>query len=396
MYSLYKYHEILSMEEEYEDVFRAINPCEKIDILPPVLKHYKGKLVLAFLVIPQPQNNNRHLAVYRPIGAILRKLKSRKIVKIVNCAEEEFAPKYNDFSLEFYDLESHPDYWPNRSPENEEKFRVALEKLLKLVQTSRFGVYRKKLYQDYLDMVYSMFSPEYLLFFDAIAKNQITPLDESLLYQRELAKKEHTIKMQKLKDKFADDTAYARQKFIGKMKTQLQFFIRKEILPTLKNKPGYTKLDFYKFTGKLYKDIITNDSAYIGCYDATLTVKAQEENLEELIEKSKVSLIKTYAKACVNPINTDDAINDVSNEIIKFMDTMLLQEVTNSVTQKSKDIIKITIIKIERMIGRLPNTQSKQIITEIYEEVKNDYFNGLNESEMSNTYLGCMLTDIVI
>lgn len=396
MYSLYKYHEIMSMEEEYEDEFRDINPCEKIDILPPVFRHYKGKLVLAFLVIPQPQNNNRHLAVYRPIGAILRKIKSKKIVKIINCKNEEFAPKYSDFSLEFYDLESHPDYWPNRTPDNEEKYRVALEKLLKIAQTMRFGVYRKKLYQEYLDMIYSMFSLEYIQFFDAIAKNPITPLTDELLYQRELAKKEHQLRMQRLKDKFASDTAFARLKFIKNMKSHLQFFIRKEILPTLKNKTGYTKIDFYRFAGKLYKNILTNETAYVGCYDATLTAKAQEQNLDELKEKLKVSLIKTYAKACVNPINTDESINDISNEIIKFMDTMLLQEVTNSVTEKSKETIKMTIIKIERMLGRLTNSSSKQIITEIYEAVKNDYFNGLEEKEMSDTYLGCMLTDIVI
>ena len=180
------------------------------------------------------------------------------------------------------------------------------------------------------------------------------------------------------------------------MKSHLQFFIRKEILPTLKNKTGYTKIDFYRFAGKLYKDILTNETAYVGCYDATLTAKAQEQNLDELKERLKVSLIKTYAKACVNPTNTDESINDISNEIIKFMDTMLLQEVTNSVTEKSKETIKMTIIKIERMLGRLTNSSSKQIITEIYEEVKNDYFNGLEEKEMSDAYLGCMLTDIVI
>ena len=110
----------MEMEDTYKDEFAKINPCKNIDILPPVFRKYKGQYVLAFLVIPQPEDRNHHLAVYRPIGAILRKLKSRKVVKIINCAEEEFAPMRNDFLLEYYNLETDEEYWPNRTPENEE------------------------------------------------------------------------------------------------------------------------------------------------------------------------------------------------------------------------------------------------------------------------------------
>ena len=99
MYTLYKYHEILNMEKELKDNFKDINPCSDIAILPPVIKHYKTGHVLAFLVIPDPEDNNHHMPVYRPIGAIFRKLKSKKIVRIVNCAKEEFAPQHNDYSL---------------------------------------------------------------------------------------------------------------------------------------------------------------------------------------------------------------------------------------------------------------------------------------------------------
>lgn len=396
MYSLYKYHEILTMEEALRDEFASINPCKDIAILPPIIRRYNGRQVLAFLVIPQPENNHHHLAVFRPIGAIFRKLKSKKIVKLVSCETEEFAPKYHDFSYEYYDLESNPNFWPNRTPDNEEQYRVSLEKLLKIVQTMHFGAYRKKLYQEYLDSIYSMFSEEYLYYYDALANNPITPLTDEILYQRELAKKEHEIKMQKMREKFLSDTSYAKQKFIQDMKEHMQFFIRKEILPTLKNKTGYTRIDFYNFAGKLYKDILTDDDKYISCYDATLTAKALENNLDEVKESLKVSLIKTYAKACVKPSSTDDAINEVCDEIVKFMTTMLHQEITKTVSQKSKDLVQTTMIKIDRMLGRIPNAPIKEEIERIYHAVQDDYFNGLDEKEMSNVYLGCMLTEIVI
>ena len=396
MYSLYKYHEVMQMEDEYKEEFAKINPCKNIDILPPVFRKYKGKYVLAFLVIPQPEDNNHHLAVYRPIGAILRKLNSRRVVKIINCAQEEFAPNRNDFMLEYYNLETDEDFWPNRTPENEEIYRVALEKLLKIVQTMHFGVYRKKLYAEYLEHIYQMFSQEYLYFFECIAHNPIIDIDEDLEYQRELAKKEHEIRMRRLMEKNKDETAIAKKRFIEKIKEHLQFFIRKEILPTLKNKPGYAKIDFYRFVGKLYRDILVNTDKYLKCYDATLTSKAVESNLDDLKEKLKVSLIKTYAKACVKPETADESLNAISNEIIRFMDTMLLQEVTKNVTDKSKDSIKTSIIKIERMISRFQNPQLKADITEVYESLKNDYFNVISEEEMSDVYLGCMMTDIVI
>ena len=396
MYSLYKYHEMMQMEEEYKDAFANINPCKNIDLLPPVLRKYKGSYVLAFLVIPQPEDNNHHLAVYRPIGAIFRKLKSRKVVKVINCMEEEFAPMKNDFLLEYYNLETDEDYWPNRTPENEEVVRVGLERLLKIVQTMHLGIYKKKLYNEYLNHIYSMFSDEYCYFFEAIAKNPIIPLNEELLYQRELARKEHEVRMRKLIERNKGITADSRKKFHKKMKEHLQFFIRKEILPTLKNKPAYAKIDFFHFVGRIYKDILTNDEKYLKCYDAALPSKAVETNLEEVKEKLKVSIIKTYAKACVKLENTDESINAISNEIINFMDTMLLQEVTNNVTDKSKETIKTTIIKIERMLGRLSASQTKTELTDIYEEIKNDYFNVAVEEDMSEVYLGCSLTDIVI
>ncbi len=396
MYSLYKYHEILEMEKEYQEHFAEINPCKAISVLPPVIRTYKGSHVLAFLVIPQPENHNHHLAVYRPIGAILRKIKSRKVVRIINCAEEEFIPSRNDFMIEYYDLESHPEYWPNRTPDNEETYRVALEKLLKVALTMKFGIYRKKLYYEYLNMIFTLFIDEYKVFFEAIAKNPITRINDEILYQRELAKKEHSLKLQKLKTKAAEDTALSYKAFIKNIKEHLSHFIRKEILPTLKNKPGYTKLDFFRFVGKMYRDLMTNDSKYLKCYDTTLTAKALDANQEDLKEKLKVSLIKTYAKACVKPLNTDENVNDVCNEIIKFMDTMLQQEVTQNVTDKSKEIIKMTMVKIERMINRMPVQHSKEEMLDVYEAIKNDYFNAMDELEMSDIYLGCMLTDIVI
>ncbi len=396
MYSLYKYHEILEMEDKYKDEFAKINPCKDIAILPPVIRKHKGGHVLAFLVMPQPDGKDHHFAVYRPIGAILRKLKSRRVVKIVNCAEEEFIPLKNDFLLEYYNLETSPHFWPNRTPENEEIFRVSLERLLRIVQTMHFGAYRKKLYAEYLGQIYQMFSDEYITFFQAIAKNPIISLNEELLYQRELAKKEHEIRLRKQQERNKSETKLARNKFLKKMKEHFQFFIRKEILSTLKSKSGYAKLDFYKFVGKMYKDILQNEDKYLNCYDVTLTIKALENNLDDLKEKINISLIKTYAKACVKPEVADEGLNAIAREIIKFMDTMLLQEVTGKVTDKSKETINMTMIKIERMLGRLEMSSAKTDITEIYAAVKNDYFECVNEEEFSDVYVGCMLTDIVI
>ena len=140
MYSLFKYYDILELEQEYESEFDNINPSKKISVLPPVLKKYFGKTVLAYLVMSQPENQDHHYGVTRPIGAILRNIKTKRVIKVVNCAFSEFAPDRNDFVREYYDLEDHEDWWPHRNPTNEEAYRIALEKCLKYAKQSIYLV----------------------------------------------------------------------------------------------------------------------------------------------------------------------------------------------------------------------------------------------------------------
>ena len=135
MFKIYKYFDIIEMEERYADKFADLNPSRKIAILPPIFRKVNKKWCLAYPVISQPKYKDGHAAITRPIGFIIKDRKTGEILQIESCANYDFAPEKTDFKVEYYDLEVHTDYWPNRTNENEEKYRTALEKLYKANRT---------------------------------------------------------------------------------------------------------------------------------------------------------------------------------------------------------------------------------------------------------------------
>lgn len=392
MYNLFKYYDILQLEEEYKDEFKDINPYSGIAVLPPVLKRYRGGLVLAYLVASQPEGQDHHYGVLRPIGAILRKIKSKRVIRVVNCKREEFAPDKNDFVREYYDLEDHEDWWPNRSTNNEEVYRIALEKMYKTCKTVNiFGNFRHSYYEDYLDTIKKMVSEEYWYFFEALQNNPIRDIDEEIAYQRDLAKKEHAVRAAKRQEKELLETVKARELFVTEIRECMRAFIIKEISPTLKNKPNYAKIDFYRFIGSMMKDIYEDEVKYLNCYNSALNPKAVLANKDNLKEMLKVNMIKTYAKACVKPMNEDENVNNISKLFLRFISTMREQELTATVTNASTNTIERCLDEFKTQIVYIKNAAMKAELQAIYDGLVRDYYETTDSKLLSNVYMGFAL-----
>lgn len=394
MYDLFKYYDILELEEQFKDKFNNINPSKNIAVLPPVIKKYHGKYILAYLVMSQPESHDHHYGVTRPIGAILRNYRTKKIIRVVNCKNEEFAPEKNDFVREYYDLEDHEDWWPNRNTDNEELYRILLEKLYKTCKTIKlFKPYKKSYYDDYLNTAKKLFSEEYWYFFEALQNNPIKDLDEEIIYQRDLAKKEHEVRSQKRQEQQLVETSKARELFVEEIKESMQNFILKEICPTLKNKPNYAKIDFYKFIGNMLKSIYFEPNRYLNCYNSALTPKALTNNKDALKETLKVDMIKTYAKACVKPTNEDKDVNNLCEMYLKFLNTMLEQEQLGVVSEQTKATINKCMNYYNTQIEKIQNDTIKEEMQEIYNDLLKDYYETTDPKHLSNVYLGYSLSN---
>lgn len=395
MFKIYKYFDIIEMEERYADKFAGLNPTRKIAILPPIFRKVNKKIMLAYPVISQPKFKDGHAAVTRPIGFIIRNRKTGEILQIESCENFDFAPDKTDFKIEYYDLEMHEGYWPNRNNENEERFRTALEKLYKANRTINiFGKINKAYYKPYIDEIKSFFTTRYWQFYEYLETANIVEVDERLKNRRKKAEEEHEQRMQEINLKTAVEQAFEHEKLIVEVKGKIVDFVKQEVLPTLKHKGDATRILFYNELGKVFKNLYT-DLNCKNCYDTRLTAAARKSNIEKLVSKIKIDIIKKFSRACVTPLNSISAVCDTCVTMIVFLNTMMLEEIKKEVTEKSKHTIEVCINTLNKYLSQVSNNQVREEFSDLAELLCRDYYETTNEKDLSDLTVGYLTVNKV-
>ncbi len=388
MFRIYRYFDIIQMEEKFAEKFASFNPTRKIAILPPIFRNVNRKIMLAYPVISQPKYKDGHAGVTRPIGFILRDRKTGEIFQIESCENFDFCPDKLDFQVEYYDLEMHTSYWPNRTNENEERYRTALEKLYKANRTiSVFGKINQEVYQKYIDEIKTLFTDRYWQFYEKLESGNIVAVDDVLRKEREKAKHEHEERMKEINLKTAVQQAFDHEKLVKTVQDKIVEYVKKDVLPTLKYKGDATRILFYNELGKIFKNLFDGLDCK-NCYDTRLTTKAREENTEKLVSKLKIDIIKKFSRACVTPLNSVVAVCNVCKTMIIFLNTMMLEEIKKQVTEESKATIEKCINTLNKYLSQVSNNQIREELSDLAELLCRDYYETTNEKDLSDLYVG--------
>lgn len=395
-YSVYKYFNIIELEKTYAKTFSNINPSTSITLAPPLLKKYNRKLCLAYLVLPEPQEIEHHIGVCRPIGVILQNRKNGKIIDVINCKDYEFVENQDDFNREYYDLESTKKYWPNTTPENEEEFRLLLEQLFTIVKgINIFKSYNTAAYMDYMARVYALFPNSFHIFFDALQDNDFYVVNDDIECLRSVAKKKHDLLQAEIQEKNKKNNNLAWDKFLEYFESEMRDFVKGDIIPTLRSKKAYTKIDFYIYMGKMLKDLRKSREKFFNCYNVSQTHAAISQNRDNAVENQKVLIVKTYSKACVKPHNEDSTVNEICETIIEFLKAQLEEEDTGAVTPKTKGIISTCLNRIELLISELHEPTAIVEMRELFAQLQKDYFDMPAYENMSDLYHGYELIYVI-
>lgn len=389
MYNLYKYYDVLELEQELGTKFSNLTDGRGITLCPPILRHNGMKYVLAYLVLAEPDTTDNHIPVKRPIGIILRNRKNKKIIAVYNLADYEYIGGHDSFDREYYNLETYPQYWPNKSTDNEETFRILLERLYKIV--SKMGFFDrldKDEYDKYITHLYAMFPKCYHCFFDALAHNPIIPVDNEIKSIREYAKDLDYRRENERQSKLQENNELARKAFLRDIKSDMNDFIKKDIYPALTSKGSYAKIDFFTYYGKMLRELEQSTDKYLNCYNVSLPTKALKANQHSTFEAQKVNLVKTFAKACVKPLVNDKSIEVIVDLIFEFFDAQIEEESRGEVTQASTQKIRNAMTKMQFELQKISNPTALVEMKEIVERIEKDYFEGVTDADMSNLYIG--------
>lgn len=396
MYTMYKYGDILQMESSLAKHFTDMSVSKKIVICPPVLKKYGMGYVLAYLVMPEPLEIANRSGVRRPIGVIYRHKKNKRILKIISCKNQEFTTNHDSFEHAYYDLEDYPDFWPNRTRENEEQFRLALEQLFRVVsKMSPFNGYDKEQYASYKNRIKSLFPLGYFYFFTALEQNEFKPVTNEIARVREQARQSYQHEADHRQQVIKKETEEQRLKFLKEISASIQLFVRREIMPSLKKKTPYTKLDFYEYLGKTIKKLYVDTHEFENCYSPTLSVKQRQKYTEILLETIKVNLIKTYAKACAKPLINDENANNIATIFIKMLHIMALQEKVGKDNDKIREDMSELMQEFKEELKNTETVAAKNELNTYFNMLYKDYYEANKPEEFSELHLGYTVANII-
>mgnify|MGYP003289414146 CR=1 FL=1 len=386
MNSNYKYKNILDMEKKYQNSF-TLCKTNNIAILPPVLKKIGRVYFWTFLVIEQPETNKDEQVIKRPIGIICINNKNNKEI-IYDLKDYDFCLKNQDFNQEYYNIKIQNDFWPNRTNENKEKFRICLDYLQKVqMQKHNIKGHNNSIYNEYLSKIKTLFPNNFWIFFEYLQKEDIFQVPQSLIEKRNHANKMHLIEIEKKKllaDKILQNKLFV---FKNKLNNDIYDFCKGEIVPLLKGKGSYTKIKFYDLIGKKIKEINNDIKSYTKCYNPLLDEKTLNNNYEEFLEKTHIEIIKVYSKACNNIFAEDVAVDTIGKVLLVFLNALLIEEKASCAIDNFEEEITECISIFDEDNNRIKNQEARQYLTNIYNSLKNDYITA-DEEKLSDIYLG--------
>ena len=381
MSNIYKYNFVLELEKKYKNKFKFSNN-KNITIMPPILKKIGFLYYLAFPVIKDESKELKNVA--RPIGIIIVNKKNKE--KTFDMAEYEFCENLDSFKKSYYVVDNHSPFWPNKTKENEEHYKVLLDLAQNLYYSSSLLKKPKKVfYENYITKLKSFLPEDYWIFYEQLKSNKFSPVTEELKEKRKKAETEFLLEKKKLEEKTKEQKVKLKQKFKETLMNNVLDFIKKEVVTNLKGNGSYTKLLFYTELGKYARKI--DYSKFENCYNPLLSKSVLNKNINQATEDIKFDILKIISKACKNIVYNNIAIDTISKVLIVFLNAMLIEEMKNEAIQTFEDEITECITIYKEDSHRIKNIDAKKFLDKTFENLCKDYY-VVDKNELSDIFYG--------
>ncbi len=381
MLNLCKYSFFTELEKKYQGYFKL---AKNVYLLPPILKKVGIINYLAFLVV----ENNEEKNIKRPIGIILiNRITGQE--KIYDMSEYDFCPTLSDFDYIYYNLNLENIFFPNKSLEMQEYFKVSLDYLARSTSSKFFNI-DNNIYQKYLERIKKIFPKNYFIFFEELQKNQISPINNDNKIKRKISNiDDPLIDNKSIKQRIIKNTILKKQ-FKIQIRNLITNYIKDDILPELKNNGSFGKICFYYEFGKYYKQFEKNITNNYNCYGEEIDEKIKNINIEILLKREKLAIRKILIEYKDNPKNKIDLVDALSKVLIVFLNALLVEEIHNSIIKNFEDEIKECIDIFKENENKSYDVEAKQYLYNIFNELLNDY-KTVNNENLSNTYFAYLV-----
>lgn len=386
MFNVYKYKYILELEQKYQNHFKLCS-SNKIALLPPIFKKVGLIYYLAFPVI-EDNINNGIKKIKRPIGVILINKNTKGKEQVFDLENYEFCKQNTDFNQTHYIVDESSPFWPNRNADNEENYRIILDNIQNLSNST--GLFKKpkdEMYTLYLNKLKTFIPDNYWNFYTQLEKNDIEEVSEKIKNQRIVAKLEYRSE----KDKRAKE--FEQIKRINLINFQKQVinagldFTKNEIVPTLKGSGSYTKLLFYNLLGKTLRKFKKESSTeqYLNCFNPDLPDYSINKNIDKVIDEFKVNIIKDFSKAKQNAVYKIISIDTISKVLIVFLNALFVEELKNTALDVYENEIAECISIYNEDKEKIQNMEARKFLDNVFEKLNSDYFT-VEENKLSDIY----------
>ncbi|MBR4003346.1 MAG: hypothetical protein IKI95_04745 [Clostridia bacterium] len=337
---------------------------------------------MAFPVIKDESKELKNVA--RPIGIIIVNKKNKE--KTFDMAEYEFCENLDSFKKSYYVVDNHSPFWPNKTKENEEHYKVLLDLAQNLYYSSSLLKKPKKVfYENYITKLKSFLPEDYWIFYEQLKSNKFSPVTEELKEKRKKAETEFLLEKKKLEEKTKEQKVKLKQKFKETLMNNVLDFIKKEVVTNLKGNGSYTKLLFYTELGKYARKI--DYSKFENCYNPLLSKSVLNKNINQATEDIKFDILKIISKACKNIVYNNIAIDTISKVLIVFLNAMLIEEMKNEAIQTFEDEITECITIYKEDSHRIKNIDAKKFLDKTFENLCKDYYI-VDKNELSDIFYG--------
>ncbi len=330
-YQCFRLNFIMYLQKKYYKNFK--NWDSDILVLPPIFKRIGLNLLLCFPVAKRLEQDN----ISRPIGIITINKQGKETV--YNMQNYEFSFENQDYSHKYpYNIKA------------QEVIKVTLDKLYASLPLLARKQKKQKL-EEYENRLKELLSNEYFIFYDDLKRNQIVPVSDYIKKIR----------------KFPSKNQSTKRDYSEKLKKELSRFIKKEILPSTKNYPSFSKLYFYQKLGEYLQKI---DLMY---------------DFDIEFETRKYDIVKIISKV-FNANSTSTLQEDfISKLLLMTLNSLLLRTKKKRLDELKEDFQNYKEI-FEEEIDQVESMDKKKILQQIFDDLEKDK-NGALPSTIFYAYL---------
>lgn len=330
-YQCFRLNFIMYLQKKYYKNFK--NWDSDILILPPIFKRIGLNILLCFPVAKWLEDDN----ISRPVGVITINKQGKET--IYNLQDYEYSFENQDFDQRYlYNLKS------------QEMIKVSLDKLYSSLSLLA-GKQKKEKIKEYEERLKTLLPSDYFVFYNDLKNNQITPISD---YIKKIRK--NSAKKQDTKSDYGE-----------KLKKELSKFIKKEILPNLKDSPTYAKLKFYDKLGEYLKT-----STFMYDFDRDYATK-------------KYDIIKIISKVLSSNSSSSLQEDFISKVLLMTLNALLLKTKKKKLDEVNEDLQNYKEI-FEEEIDQVKNIDKKDYLIKIFDSLEQDKL-GQEKSSILFAYL---------